>query len=164
MAVKPLEGNVLHIPGAAHPPQAVPLPGAHLLQQAPGGVGPLVVDVAADHIRQVFPFALHILLQQPASPGNGHTEKFPQQVRQLFQQLFPLGQEAVVDAAGCEAEELVFALLPHRGLQPGAVEKVQLPSDGGHIGAPDGAPAEDIHHQGVAAGCFFLQRSGDLGA
>ena len=33
-------------------------------------IGTLVVDIAADKIRQIFPFALHVFLQQPPAPGD----------------------------------------------------------------------------------------------
>ena len=164
IAVQLLEGDLLHILGAAHAAYAVALTGAHFFQQPPGGIGTLVVDIAADKIRQIFPLALHVFLQQPPAPGDGGAVKLSQQVRQLLQELLALWEEAVVHAAGNKAEELVFTLLAYRRLQPCAVEQVQLPAQGLNVRTADGAPAEDIHHQGVAAGCFFLQRSGDLGA
>ncbi len=164
IAVQLLEGDLLHILGAAHAAYAVALTGAHFFQQPPGGIGTFVVDIAADKVRQIFPFALHVFLQQPPAPGDGGAVKLSQQVRQLLQQFLALWEKAVVHAAGNKAEELVFTLLAYRRLQPCAVEHIQFPADGGHIRTANGAPVENVDQQSVASGGLLLQRGGHLGA
>ena len=164
MAVEPLEGDALHLPGGAQAAEAVGLPRAHHLQQPPRGVGALVVEVAADKVGKVGPLALHIVPPEAAVAGGGAQEQLPQQVRHRLQQPLAVRDEPLVHKARHKAEDLVLPLLADSGLQPGTVEPVQLAREGGHIRKALGAPAQYVHQQGVAPGGPLLQGHHQLGA
>ena len=164
MGVQLLQGDALHVLRRPQQAHGVGLPGAHLLQQAAGGVNPLIVDNAVDLVDEIGPLAVRVVPPQPALLKGGGAEHVPHELRRLLQQRLPRGQEAVLHAAGGEAKDLVLPHPAQLGAQPGPVEHVQLPAQSRHIRQPGGAPAQDVDQQGVAPRRAGAQGGRHLGA
>ena len=71
MAVEPLEGDPLHFPGSPQAAETIGFLRAHDLQQPPGGIEALIIDVTADQIHQVGPLAVHIVTAKAAIACSG---------------------------------------------------------------------------------------------
>ena len=135
----------------------VALLGTHLLDEAVGGVGALIVDLRADAVNEIGLLTVHIGPGEDTLLRIGLEQHLAQQTGGGLHDVLPLQGVGIVQEAGHKAHALGLTLLAHGGLDGATVQLVQSGGQRLHIGVYPGAPAQDVGDQGIQTGLVLRQ-------